>query len=108
MCLGQLDFLAGNENVVLLGLPVVFHNAPFRSGSEQSVQGGCGNVDGEPFAAPAGDVDRFEFAALDPMQHGLAGAARGGGGGGGGGKAVGGVGREAGGEGGGGPDAAGR
>ena len=36
---------------------------------------GCGNVDGEPFAAAAGDVDGFEFAALDLMQHGLAGAA---------------------------------
>ena len=51
------------------------HSAPLCSGSEQSVQGGGGNVDGEPFAAAAGDVDGFEFAALDLMQDGLAGAA---------------------------------
>lgn len=39
------------------------------------VHGWGGNVDGEAFAASAGDVDRFEFAALDLVQHGLAGAA---------------------------------
>src|SRR4051812_20862735 len=65
--LGQLDFLYARENVILLGPPVVFHNAPFRSGSEQLVQGGLGNVDGERFAAAAGDVDGVEFAALDLM-----------------------------------------
>ena len=46
--------------------PVVVHSAPFRSGSEQSVQGGRGNVDGEPFAAAAGDVDGVRVRRVGP------------------------------------------
>ena len=37
-----------------------------RSGSEQSVQGGGGNVDGEPFAAAAGDVDGVRVRRVGP------------------------------------------
>src|SRR3954447_21726482 len=55
--------------------PVVVHSASPCSRVVQKVQGGGGDLDSEPFALALGDVDGVELAALDLVQHGLAGAA---------------------------------
>src|SRR4051795_12315244 len=56
--------------------PVVVHSASPCSRVVQKVQGGGGDLDSEPFALALGDVDGVELAALDLVQHGLAGAAQ--------------------------------
>jgi hypothetical protein len=73
--LGQLDFLAGRENVVLLGPPDrgSWCFLSIMVDQESKVVGG--NVDAKATSAALGDVDRASLAALDLMQHGLAGNA---------------------------------
>src|SRR4051794_14890052 len=56
--------------------PVVVHSASPCSLVVQKVQGWGGDLDSEPFALALGDVDGVELAALDLVQHGLAGAAQ--------------------------------
>ncbi len=74
--LGQLDFLHARENVVLLGPPGRGSHCTScgQSLSNRSKLGG-GNLDCEALSAAVGDVDRVQLAALDLVQHGLAGAA---------------------------------
>ena len=55
--------------------PVLVHTAPSGSWSDQSVQAGAGTLMASPLRRPLGDVDGVQFAALDLVQHGLAGAA---------------------------------
>ena len=75
--LGTLDFVTARENVVFLGPPGMWLTLriSFHQGCvEQSRLSGL-NVDTQAFSASAVDVDSGELAALDLVQHGLAGDA---------------------------------
>ncbi len=75
------EYLAGRRGAhYLITVEHASHCSCCRSWRVKQSSLAVSGLDAEPFAASAGEVDGVEFAALDLVQHGLAGDAEAGGG----------------------------